>query len=250
MDPSLYGIDYLVCALGGRVLDESDSVFKNAAEKKQRDEVRYERGVLPWRRAPVWATIRQLAHVVCCQVRESSPDENYRMKKELIYKLFIQRFLSFSLEMVVKNSPLLVSLSSLYEAAKKLVRRQVKIHKPLQHKPQMREIFGEVLLNPSLASVKSAKDHAMNMVQVDWKQVCHQENKIKLDCQLIITEYPKATTHILETSGKVLGRIAESGTNFYLEKQRMETKNQKNSCSQQMLIWLLLAYQRMLLLNN
>mgnify|MGYP000039711776 CR=1 FL=1 len=124
----LYALELLPCALGGDgLVQQADSHLVGSSPgtqvplitKKMRDEVRYQSSKLPWRRAPVWAAIKSMLHLV--NVHETGDDQQYKM--------FVQTFLSFVLKKVASHKVArpYVTLSSLTEASRKLVRRLDKL---------------------------------------------------------------------------------------------------------------------------
>ena len=94
------------------------------------DDVIYSGGALPWRRAPLWAALKSLLHVVCV-METTNVTDIHCSKSGLIYKIVIQNFLAFCLDKVEidENEVGGISSSSICEGARKIVRRVAKLQK-------------------------------------------------------------------------------------------------------------------------
>ena len=87
----MYLTEYFLSALGGVAIPTATI---HGVHKKMNDEVIYSSGALPWRRAPLWAALKSLLHVVCIMETTNATD-THCSNSGIIYKIIIQNFLHF-----------------------------------------------------------------------------------------------------------------------------------------------------------
>jgi len=205
-------MELLLSSLGGEAIPQ-DSI--PGVCKKMRDEVQYENGAMPWRRAPIWAALKGVMHFVCVH-SYCSESSKQRCMVNLPYKLLIQNFLTWCLEKYLcKSTDGIISDSAKYEACKKLVRRLVKLEKKMKSSPG--------ITNGDLKSVEEQKQmtvevcrNQMAILQEKWKKACAAKPSTKICPQTWNVD--EDVVHKLPNSGRVLDGILERQDEFYLPK--------------------------------
>jgi hypothetical protein len=203
----MYLTEYFPSALGGEAIPTATI---HGVHKKMNDDVIYSGGALPWRRAPLWAALKSLLHVVCV-METTNVTDIHCSNSGLIYKIVIQNFLAFCLDKVEidENEVGGISSSSICEGARKIVRRVAKLQKVFSEDHWYDDRFARRSLDFCERIVKEKTNFEENK----WNEKCQQPIICVVDPSKIDAE--KDVVHQLQTSNPVLEKLVQLKEAFY-----------------------------------
>ena len=195
----MYLTECFLASLGGKAI-ATETI--QGVHKKMRDKVIYSGGMLPWRRAPVWAALKGLLHVVC--VMETTKQTGmHAANSQVIYKVFLQNFLAFCLDKANR-----ISSSAIVEGGRKISRRVVKV-KQLYKNPWSEDRFFRM----STSFCKKVVEEKMKSCEDEWKEKC--KASVKCDVDLSKIKPQNDVVHQLKSSLPVLTKLVQLKEDFY-----------------------------------
>ncbi|VEU35419.1 unnamed protein product [Pseudo-nitzschia multistriata] len=211
----MYLIEYFLPALGGNGIPAKTV---RSVHKKMKDDVIYSNGELPWRRAPLWAALKSLLHVVCVTEASEVTGKNTNASLEVVYKLVVQNFLAFCLDNCSG-----LSESATVEGTRKIVRRLEKIEDFLKKIEDMSESVWKQhwFFQGSHNFCTMVVKRKMKVCKDKWAQKCDTPVTCKVDLCKIKPERDRF--HQLKSALPVLTKLVDLNEDFYLLKNKSDT---------------------------
>lgn len=195
----MYLTECFLASLGGKAI-VTETI--QGVHKKMRDKVIYSGGKLPWRRAPVWAALKGLLHVVC--VMETTKQTGmHAANSQIIYKVFLQNFLAFCLDKANR-----ISMSAIVEGGRKIARRIVKVKRLYKNPWSEYSFFGM-----STSFCKNIVEEKMKLCEDEWKEKC--KASVNCDVDLGKIKPQNDVVHQLKSSFPVLTKLVQLKEDFY-----------------------------------